>query len=136
MLMPKKVKHRKVFRGKRRGVATKGNTLEFGDFGLQVMENCWITARQIEAGRIAINRYCKRHGKLWVRLFPYKPVTSKPVEVRMGKGKGDPEFWVDVVRRGRIMYELEGVDETIAKEAMRLAMRKFPVKTRFVKRQK
>lgn len=136
MLMPKKVKHRKQFRGKRRGVATKGNTLEFGDYGLQVLENGWITARQIEAGRIAINRYCKRGGKLWIRVFPYKPVTSKPVEVRMGKGKGDPEFWVDVVKRGRILYELEGVNETIAKEAMRLAQRKFALKTRFITRHK
>lgn len=134
MLMPAKVKHRKVFRGKRRGKSTKGNTLEFGDYGLQAMENCWITARQIEAGRIAINRYIKRSGKLWIRLFPYKPVTSKPIEVRMGKGKGDPEFWVDVVRRGRIIYELEGVSEDIAKEAMRLAQGKFPIKTRFIKR--
>ena len=134
MLMPKKVKHRKVFRGKRRGIATKGNILEFGDYGLQAMENAWITARQIEAGRIAINRHIKRSGKLWIRLFPYKPVTSKPIEIRMGKGKGDPEFWVDVVKRGRIIYELEGVDEPIAKEAMRLAQRKFPIKTRFVTR--
>jgi len=134
MLMPKKVKHRKQFRGKRRGVATKGNTLEFGDFGLQVMENGWVTARQIEAGRIAINRYIRRGGKLWIRLFPWKPVTSKPIEVRMGKGKGDPEFWVDVVRRGRIIFELEGVTEVVAKEAMRLAAQKFPLRTRFVSR--
>lgn len=134
MLMPKKVKHRKQFRGKRRGIATKGNTLEFGDYGLQVLENGWITARQIEAGRIAITRHCKRGGKLWIRLFPWKPVSTKPIEVRMGKGKGDPEFWVDVVRRGRIIYELEGVNETIAKEAMRLAQQKFGLKTRFVKR--
>ncbi len=134
MLMPKKLKHRKVFRGKRRGVATKGNTLEFGKFGLQAMENAWITARQIEAGRIAINRYVKRGGKLWVRLFPYKPVSQKPIEVRMGKGKGDPEFYVDVVRRGRIIYELEGVDEVTAKEAIRLAQMKFPIRTRFIKR--
>ena len=134
MLMQKKVKHRKVFRGKRRGIATKGNTLEFGDYGLQSLENAWVTARQIEAGRIAINRHIKRNGKLWIRLFPYKPVTSKPIEVRMGKGKGDPEFWVDVVKRGRIIYELEGVDEPIAKEAMRLAQRKFSIKTRFVTR--
>jgi large subunit ribosomal protein L16 len=134
MLMPKKVKHRKVFRGKRRGVATKGNTLEFGDYGLQVLENGWVTARQIEAGRIAINRRIKRSGKLWIRLFPYKPVTAKPIEVRMGKGKGDPEFWVDVVKRGRIIYELEGVPEDEAKEAMRLAQRKFALKTRFVTR--
>lgn len=134
MLMPKKVKHRKVFRGKRRGVATKGNTLEFGDYGLQVLENGWVTARQIEAGRIAINRRIKRSGKLWIRLFPYKPVTAKPIEVRMGKGKGDPEFWVDVVKRGRIIYELEGVPEDEAKEAIRLAQRKFALKTRFVTR--
>ncbi len=136
MLMPSKVKHRKVFRGKRKGKATKGNTLEFGDYGLQAMENCWINSRQIEAGRIAINRYIKRGGKLWIRLFPYKPVSSKPVEVRMGKGKGDPDFWVDVVKKGKIMYELEGVAEDVAKEAMRLAQRKFPIKTRFIKREK
>ena len=134
MLMPKKVKHRKQFRGKRRGVATKGNTLEFGDYGLQVLENGWVTARQIEACRIAINRYIRRGGKLWIRLFPWKPVTTKPIEVRMGKGKGDPEFWVDVVKRGRIIYELEGVSEAVAKEAMRLASQKFPLKTRFVAR--
>ena len=134
MLMPKKVKHRKVFRGKRRGVATKGNNLEFGDYGLQILENGWVTARQIEAGRIAINRRIKRSGKLWIRLFPYKPVTAKPIEVRMGKGKGDPEFWVDVVKRGRIIYELEGVPEDVAKEAMRLAQRKFGLKTRFITR--
>ncbi|MDQ1350963.1 MAG: large subunit ribosomal protein [Acidobacteriota bacterium] len=134
MLMPKKVKHRKEFRGKRRGVATKGNTLEFGDYGLQVLENVWITARQIEAGRIAINRQLKRAGKLWIRVFPRKPVSAKPIEVRMGKGKGDPEFWVDVVRRGRIIYELEGVSEVVAKEAMQLAQRKFGVRTRFVTR--
>lgn len=134
MLMPKKVKHRKVFRGKRRGVATKGNTLEFGDYGLQILENGWVTARQIEAGRIAINRRIKRSGKLWIRLFPYKPVSEKPIEVRMGKGKGDPEFWVDVVKRGRIIYELEGVPEDVAKEAMRLAQRKFGLRTRFITR--
>lgn len=134
--MPAKAKYRKVFRGKRRGKATKGNTLEFGDYGLQALENCWITARQIEAGRVAINRYIKRGGKLWVRAFPYKPVTSKPIEVRMGKGKGDPEFWVDVVKRGKIIYELEGVQENVAKEAIRLAQRKFSIKTRFIKRNK
>jgi large subunit ribosomal protein L16 len=134
MLMPKKVKHRKQFRGKRRGIATKGNTLEFGDYGLQILENGWVTARQIEAGRIAINRHIKRGGKLWIRLFPWKPVTSKPIEVRMGKGKGDPELWVDVVRRGRIIYELEGVSAEVAKEAMRLASQKFPLRTRFVTR--
>jgi len=136
MLMPKKVKYRKQFRDKRRGVATKGNTLEFGDYGLQSLENGWVTARQIEAGRIAITRYCKRGGKLWIRLFPWKPVSTKPIEVRMGKGKGDPEFWVDVVRRGRIIYELEGVSEAVAREAMRLAQHKFGLKTRFVARLK
>lgn len=136
MLMPAKVKHRKVFRGKRRGVATKGNTVAFGDYALQCMENCWITARQIEAGRVAINRYIKRGGKLWIRLFPWKPVSSKPIEVRMGKGKGDPDYWVDVVKRGRIIYELEGVPEDVAREAMKLAQRKFAVKTRFVTREK
>ncbi len=136
MLMPAKVKHRKVFRGKRKGKATKGNYLVFGEYGLQVLENCWITARQIEAGRVAINRYIKRSGKLWIRLFPYKPVTSKPIEVRMGKGKGDPEFWVDVVKRGKIIYELEGVSEDIAKEAMRLAQAKLAVKTRVIQRNK
>jgi large subunit ribosomal protein L16 len=133
--MPAKVKHRKVFRGKRRGVATKGNTLEFGDFGLQALENDWITARQIEAGRVAINRFIKRGGKLWVRTFPFKPVTKKPVEVRMGKGKGDPEFWVDVIKPGRIVYELEGVPEDVAREAMRLASHKLPMKTRFIARE-
>jgi len=134
MLMPKKVKYRKQSRGKRRGVATKGNHLEYGDYGLQALGNGWVTARQIEAGRIAINRYIKRGGKLWIRLFPWKPVTSKPIEVRMGKGKGDPEFWVDVVRSGRIIFELEGVSEAVAKEAMRLASQKFPIKTRFISR--
>jgi large subunit ribosomal protein L16 len=134
MLMPAKVKHRKVFRGKRRGIATKGNTLVFGDFGLQALENVWLTARQIEAGRIAINRFIKRGGKLWIRVFPWLPVTKKPVEVRMGKGKGDPEFWVDVIRRGRIIYELEGVTEETAREAMKLAQAKMPLKTRFISR--
>ncbi len=136
MLMPAKVKHRKVFRGKRKGKATKGNYLVFGEYGLQVLENCWITARQIEAGRVAINRYIKRSGKLWIRLFPYKPVTSKPIEVRMGKGKGDPEFWVDVVKRGKIIYDLEGVPEDIAREAMKLAQAKLAIKTRFIQRNK
>ena len=134
MLFPKRVKYRKQMRGRMKGRASRGTEVNFGDYGLQALENCWITARQIEAGRVAINRYIKRSGKLWIRLFPYKPVTSKPIEVRMGKGKGDPEFWVDVVKRGRIIYELEGVDEETAKEAMRLAQGKFPIKTRFVKR--
>ena len=134
MLMPKKVKHRKVFRGKRRGIATKGNTLEFGDYGLQAMENAWVTARQIEAGRIAINRHIKRSGKLWVRLFPYKPVTSKPIEVRMGKGKGDPEFWVACVRPGTMLFEVGGVEEDIARAALVRVAHKMPYRCRFVKR--
>ena len=134
MLMPKKTKHRKVFRGKRRGKATKGNTVCFGDYGLQSLENAWIDSRQIEAGRIAINRCIKREGKMWIRIFPDKVVTSKPIEVRMGKGKGEPDHWVAVVKRGRIMYELEGVEEELAKKAFTLATAKFPIKTRFIKR--
>jgi len=135
MLMPKKVKHRKQQRGRMRGQANRGSTLTFGEFGLQALEPCWLTARQIEAGRIAITRHGKRKGKLWIRVFPWKPVTKKPTEVRMGKGKGDPEFWVDVIRPGKIIYELEGVPESLAKEAMRLAANKLPIKTRFVSRE-
>jgi large subunit ribosomal protein L16 len=135
MLMPKKVKHRKQHRGRMRGQASRGSTLTFGEFGLQALEPCWMTARQIEAGRIAITRHAKRKGKLWIRVFPWKPVTQKPTEVRMGKGKGDPEFWVDVIRPGKIIYELEGVSESLAKEAMRLAANKLPIKTRFVSRE-
>jgi large subunit ribosomal protein L16 len=135
MLMPKKVKHRKQHRGRMRGQASRGSTLTFGEFGLQALEPCWMTARQIEAGRIAITRHAKRKGKLWIRVFPWKPVTQKPTEVRMGKGKGDPEFWVDVIRPGKIIYELEGVPESLAKEAMRLAANKLPIKTRFVSRE-
>jgi large subunit ribosomal protein L16 len=134
MLMPKKVKYRKSQRGRMRGKATRGNSLSFGEFGLQALEPCWMTARQLEAGRITITRFVKRRGKLWLRAFPWKPITKKPTEVRMGKGKGDPEFWVDVIRPGRIIYELEGVEEDVAKEAMRLAAHKLPIKTRFVSR--
>lgn len=134
MLMPKKVKHRKQQRGRMKGKPIRGASLSFGEFGLQALEPCWITARQIEAGRIAISRHVKRKGKLWIRVFPYKPVTKKPTEVRMGKGKGDPEFWVDVVKPGKILYELEGVSEPIAKEAMRLAANKLSIKTRFITR--
>ncbi len=134
MLMPKKVKHRKHQRGRMRGKARRGASLSFGEYGLQALEPCWMTARQVEAGRIAISRYIKRKGKLWVRTFPWKPVTKKPTEVRMGKGKGDPEYWVDVIRPGRILYELEGVPEETAKEAMRLASFKLPIRTRFVSR--
>jgi large subunit ribosomal protein L16 len=134
MLMPKKVKHRKQHRGRMKGQAHRGSTLEFGEFGLQALEPFWITARQIEAGRIAITRHAKRKGKLWIRTFPWKPVTQKPTEVRMGKGKGDPEFWVDVIRPGKIIYEVEGISEDLAREAMRLAAQKLPKKTRFISR--
>jgi len=135
MLMPKKVKYRKSQRGRMRGKAERGSSLSFGEFGLQALEPCWLTARQIEAGRITITRFVKRRGKLWLRAFPWKPVTKKPTEVRMGKGKGDPEFWVDVIRPGRIIFELEGVTEDLAKEAMRLAAHKLPIKTRFIARE-
>jgi large subunit ribosomal protein L16 len=134
MLMPKKVKHRKQQRGRMKGKPIRGATLAFGEFGLQALEPCWITARQIEAGRIAITRHVKRKGKLWIRVFPWKPITKKPTEVRMGKGKGDPEFWVDVVKPGKILYELEGVPEPIAKEAMRLASNKLSIRTKFITR--
>jgi len=135
MLMPKKVKYRKHQRGRRRGKALRGAVLSFGEFGLQALEPCWLTARQLEAGRIAIARYVKRKGKLWIRAFPWKPITKKPTEVRMGKGKGDPEFWVDVIKPGKIIYELEGVSESVAKEAMRLAAHKLPIRTRFISRE-
>jgi large subunit ribosomal protein L16 len=118
-----------------RGKAQRGSTLSFGEFGLQALEPSWLTARQLEAGRITITRFIKRRGKLWLRSFPWKPVTKKPTEVRMGKGKGDPEFWVDVIRPGRIIYELEGVTVDVAKEAMRLASHKLPIKTRFISRE-
>jgi len=117
------------------GKAERGATLSFGQYGLQALECCWLTARQLEAGRITITRFMKRRGKLWVRSFPWKPVTKKPTEVRMGKGKGDPEFWVDVIKPGRIVYELEGVSEDVAREAMRLAAQKLPMLTRFITRE-
>jgi large subunit ribosomal protein L16 len=135
MLMPSKVKYRKQQRGHMRGKAYRGGTLSFGEYGLQAMEPCWLTARQIEAGRITITRHMKRRGKLWIRTFPWKAVTKKPTEVRMGKGKGDPEFWVDVIRPGKMLFELEGVPEDVAREAMRLAGHKLPIKTRFVSRE-
>ena len=134
MLMPSKVKFRKQQRGKRRGKAQKGCTVAFGDYGLKALENCWITARQIEASRVAMTRFVKRGGKIWIRVFPDKPITKKPTEVRMGKGKGSPEGWVAVVKAGRILFEMEGVDEVRAKEAMRLASHKLPMKTKFVAR--
>jgi large subunit ribosomal protein L16 len=135
MLMPAKVKFRKHHRGRMRGKATRGAELSFGEFGLQALEPCWLLGRQIEAGRITITRYIKRRGKLWIRTFPWKSVTKKPTETRMGKGKGDPESWVDVIRPGKILFEIEGVDETMAREAMRLAAHKLPIKTRFISRE-
>jgi large subunit ribosomal protein L16 len=134
MLMPKKTKYRKPHRGRKAGVASRGTNVDFGDFALQSLENKWITSRQIEAARRAMTRYIKRGGKVWIRLFPDKAVTKQPAETRMGKGKGSPEFWVCVVKRGRIMFEMAGVDLETAKEAMRLAAHKLPVKTRFVSR--
>ena len=135
MLMPKKVKHRKVQRGNRRGKAYRGSSLSFGDFGLKAMEPAWVTDRQIEAARVAINRHVKRGAKLWIRIFPHKPVTKKPAETRMGKGKGAPDHWVAVVKPGKIMFELEGVTEAIAKRAMELASRKLSVPVKFVSRE-
>ncbi len=135
MLQPKKVKHRKVQKGRNRGKAQRGNTLSFGDFGLQAQASGFITARQIEAARIAMTRHVKRGGKIWIRIFPDKPVTRKPAETRMGKGKGNPEEWVSPVRTGRMLYEMEGVDLKTAHEAMRLAAHKLPIATRFVRRE-
>ncbi|HPW55079.1 MAG: 50S ribosomal protein L16 [Thermoanaerobaculaceae bacterium] len=134
MLMPKKVKFRKQQRGRRRGQALRGGELSFGDYGLQALEPGWISARHIEAARIAMTRHVKRGGKIWIRVFPDKPVSKKPAETRMGKGKGAPEQWVCVIKPARILYEMEGVSEEIAREAMRLASHKLPIKTRFVAR--
>jgi large subunit ribosomal protein L16 len=135
MLQPKKVKHRKQQKGRMRGKAYRGNTLAFGDYGLQAVEGCRMTARQIEAARIAMTRHVKRGGNVWIRVFPDKPITKKPAETRMGKGKGSPELWVAVVKPGRMLYEMEGVPVTTAREAMRLAAHKLPFKTRFVQRE-
>jgi large subunit ribosomal protein L16 len=135
MLMPKKVKYRKTQRGRRRGLAWRGAELSFGDYGLKAMRNCYITDRQIEAARIAMTRFVKRGGKIWLRLFPDKPVTKKPQETRMGKGKGAPEGWVCVVRPGKILFEMEGVDAATAQEAMRLAAQKLPIPCKFVTRE-
>ncbi|MBN2719767.1 MAG: 50S ribosomal protein L16 [Proteobacteria bacterium] len=135
MLMPKKVKFRKQMRGRMKGAANRGNELNFGDFGLQALTPGWVTSRQIEAARIAITRHVKRGGKVWIRVFPDKPVTKKPAETRMGKGKGSPEGWVAVVKPGRILYELEGVTEDVAREALRLASHKLPIKTRMLVRE-
>lgn len=131
MLMPKKVKWRKQQKGRRRGKAYRGSELSFGTYGLKALEPAWVTSRQIEAARVAITRHIKRGGKLWIRIFPDKPVTVKPAETRMGKGKGAPEFWVAVVKPGRIMFELEGISVDVAQEAMRLASHKLPLKTKF-----
>lgn len=135
MLVPKRVKHRKQQRGKMRGRAKGGAEVAFGEYGLQAMEPGWITNRQIESARIAMTRYIRRGGKVWIKIFPHKPITQKPLEVRMGSGKGNVEKWVAVVKPGRIMFELAGVSEEIAREAMRLASHKLPVKTKFVKRE-
>jgi large subunit ribosomal protein L16 len=134
MLMPKKVKYRKQQRGRMAGKAWTGSEVSFGDYGLKALEPGWVTDRQIEAGRIAITRFIKRNGRIWIRLFPDKPVTKKPQETRMGKGKGAPEFWVAVIKPGRILYEMEGVPESEAREALRLAAHKLGIKTKFVKR--
>ncbi len=134
MLQPKKVKHRKQMKGRNRGKASRGTNLDFGDYGLQEVACRRITARQIEAARIAMTRYVKRGGKIWIRIFPDKPISKKPAETRMGKGKGNPEEWVALVKPGRMLYEMEGVDEATAREALRLAAHKLPVRTRFVTR--
>jgi len=135
MLAPKRVKFRKQMKGRMRGVATRGQTVAFGHFGLQALEAGWVTNRQIEASRVAMTRCMKRGGKLWIRLFPDKPITKKPAETRMGKGKGNPEGWVCPVKIGRMMFEIEGVEELLARKALALASAKLPIKTRFVKRE-
>jgi large subunit ribosomal protein L16 len=135
MLVPKRVKHRKVHRGRLTGKAKGGTELAYGQFGLQALEPAWITNRQIEAARIAMTRYIKRGGKVWIKIFPDKPITAKPAETRMGSGKGSPEYWVAVVKPGRIMFELSGVAEDVAREAMRLAAHKLPIKTKFIVRE-
>jgi len=135
MLMPKRVKRRKVQRGRMKGRATRGNFIAYGDYGLQATECGWLTSNQIEAARIAINRYIKRGGKLWIKVFPDKPVSKKPAETRMGSGKGSPEYWVAVVKPDRVLFELSGVQEDIAKEAMRLASHKLPIGTKFIKKE-
>lgn len=134
MLMPKKTKHRKVQKGRLKGAAYRGSSLHLGEYGLKALEPGWVTNRQIEAGRIAITRHVRRGGKVWIRIFPDKPITVKPAETRMGKGKGSPESWVAVVKPGRILYELEGVDEDVAREAMTRARHKMPIKTQFISR--
>ncbi|WP_026895038.1 50S ribosomal protein L16 [Clostridiisalibacter paucivorans] len=135
MLMPKRVKHRKQQRGRMKGKATRGNKISYGEFGLQAMEPAWITSNQIEAARRAMTRHIKRGGKIWIKIFPDKPVTSQPAETRMGKGKGSPEYWVSVVKPGRVLFEMGGISEELAREAMRLAAHKLPIKCKFVTRE-
>lgn len=135
MLMPKRIKYRKQHRGRRKGKATAANKLDFGEFGLQALEPAWITGRQIEAGRVAITHFMKKAGKLWIRMFPDKPVSKKPAETRMGKGKGPPEFYVSVVKTGRILFEVDGISEQDSRTALRLAASKLPIKTRVIQRQ-
>ena len=132
MLLPKRVKYRRVHRGRLTGTASRGNTVTYGNFGLQALEPAWITSNQIEAARIAMTRYIKRGGQVWIKIFPDKPITEKPAETRMGSGKGSPEYWVAVVKPGRVLFEMDGVSEEIAREAMRLAMHKLPIKCKFV----
>ena len=132
MLMPKRVKFRRVQRGRMKGAAHRGNTLAYGDYGLVATQPAWITSNQIEAARIAMTRFTKRSGQVWIKIFPDKPITEKPAETRMGSGKGSPEYWVAVVKPGRIMFEMDGVAEDVAKEAMRLAMHKLPIKCKFI----
>lgn len=136
MLMPKRVKYRRQHRGRMKGVAHRGNTLTYGDFGIQALEPTWITSNQIEAARRAMTRYIRRGGNIWIKVFPDKPVTEKPAETRMGSGKGAPEYWVAVVKPGRVLFELGGVEEEVAREAMRLAAMKLPIKTRFIVKNK
>ena len=135
MLMPKRAKYRKVQRGRMTGAASRGNKVAYGDFGIQALEPGWITGNQIEAARIAMTRYIKRGGQVWIKIFPDKPVTEQPAETRMGKGKGSPEYWVAVVKPGRVMFEIGGVSEELAREAMRLAAHKLPIKCKFVKKE-
>ena len=135
MLMPKRAKYRKVQRGRMTGVASRGNKVSYGEFGIQALEPGWITGNQIEAARIAMTRYTKRGGKVWIKIFPDKPITEKPAETRMGSGKGSPEYWVAVVKPGRVMFEIAGVSEEVAREALRLASHKLPIKTKVIKRE-
>ena len=135
MLIPKRTKYRKQFRGRMKGKAHRGNFLAYGDFGIQATEPCWVTARQIEAARVALTRYTKRGGQVWIKIFPDKPITEKPAETRMGSGKGSPEYWVAVVKPGRVIFEIKGVPEADAREALRLAQHKLPLKTKIIARE-